>query len=173
MATSTSIQTALTDVPEVLRPFITGEKGALPAAQQFLGQGYDPIYGELLTTKEVTSITGFTLNQLRNHRQRIETSPFSFVRQGGTSWYRKDDIDLWLFHQANLRINEHICLTLKIPTEKVYNNIQKYGNTSSATIPTLLDECVRSGRLKAGAKVMTTAFGAGFTWGAALVVWGS
>ena len=84
-----------------------------------------------------------------------------------------DDIDLWLFHQANLRINEHICLTLKIPYEKVYNNIQKYGNTSSATIPTLLDECVRSGRLKAGAKVMTTAFGAGFTWGAALVVWGS
>jgi 3-oxoacyl-[acyl-carrier-protein] synthase-3 len=86
---------------------------------------------------------------------------------------RVDDIDLWLFHQANLRINEHICLTLKIPAEKVYNNIQKYGNTSSATIPTLLDECVRSGRLQAGAKVMTTAFGAGFTWGAGLVVWGS
>ena len=84
-----------------------------------------------------------------------------------------DDIDLWLFHQANLRINEHICLTLRIPAEKVYNNIQKYGNTSSATIPTLLEECVRSGRLKAGTKVMTTAFGAGFTWGAALVVWGS
>jgi 3-oxoacyl-[acyl-carrier-protein] synthase III len=84
-----------------------------------------------------------------------------------------DDIDLWLFHQANLRINEHICLTLRIPDEKVYNNIQKYGNTSAATIPTLLDECVRSGRLKPGAKVMTTAFGAGFTWGAALVVWGN
>jgi 3-oxoacyl-[acyl-carrier-protein] synthase-3 len=84
-----------------------------------------------------------------------------------------DDIDLWLFHQANLRINEHICLTLRVPTEKVYNNIQKYGNTSSATIPTLLDECVRSGRLKPGSKVMTTAFGAGFTWGAALMVWGS
>ena len=83
-----------------------------------------------------------------------------------------DDIDLWLFHQANLRINEHISLTLKIPAEKVYNNIQKYGNTSSATIPTLLDECVRSGRLKPGTKVMTTAFGAGFTWGAALLVWG-
>ena len=57
---------------------------------------YDPIYGELLTSREVASLTGFTLNQLRNHRQRIDTSPFSFVRQGGTSWYRKDDIDLWL-----------------------------------------------------------------------------
>lgn len=83
------------------------------------------------------------------------------------------DIDLWLFHQANLRINEHIGLTLKIPPEKVYNNIQKYGNTSAATIPTLLDECLKLGRLRAGDKVMATAFGAGFTWGAALIVWGT
>lgn len=57
---------------------------------------YDPIYGELLTSKEVASITGYTMNQLRNFRQRTETSPLPFVRQGGTSWYRKDDIDLWL-----------------------------------------------------------------------------
>lgn len=84
-----------------------------------------------------------------------------------------EDIDLWLFHQANLRINEHISLTLRIPNEKIYNNIQKYGNTSAATIPTLLDECVRSGRLKPGQRVLMTAFGAGFTWGAALMVWGS
>lgn len=57
---------------------------------------YDPIYGPLLTSKEVVSRTGFTLNQLRNHRQRPEISPFPFVRQGGTSWYREDDITLWL-----------------------------------------------------------------------------
>ncbi len=83
------------------------------------------------------------------------------------------DVDLWLFHQANLRINEHISATLKIPPEKTYNNIQKYGNTSAATIPTLLDECARAGRLKAGDKIMVTAFGAGFTWGSALIVWGA
>ncbi len=83
-----------------------------------------------------------------------------------------EDIDLWLFHQANLRINEHIAQTLGVPAEKTYNNIQKYGNTSAATIPTLLDECVRAGRLKDGDRVMMTAFGAGFTWGAALVTWG-
>ena len=82
------------------------------------------------------------------------------------------DIDLWLFHQANLRINEHISQTLGIPSNKTYNNIQKYGNTSSATIPTLLDECVRAGRVKDGDRIMMTAFGAGFTWGSALVVWG-
>ncbi len=82
------------------------------------------------------------------------------------------DIDLWLFHQANLRINEHIAETLGIPSEKTYNNIQKYGNTSAATLPTLLDECVRAGRLKDGDRIMMTAFGAGFTWGSALVTWG-
>jgi hypothetical protein len=57
---------------------------------------YDPIYGELLTSREVAELTGYTMNQLRNQRQRPETSVFSFVKQGGTSWYRKDDIDLWL-----------------------------------------------------------------------------
>ena len=57
---------------------------------------YDPIYGDLLTSREVSELTGFTMNQLRNHRTRPEISPFPFVRQGGTSWYRKDDIALWL-----------------------------------------------------------------------------
>lgn len=82
------------------------------------------------------------------------------------------DIDLWLFHQANLRINEHIAQGLEIHPDKTYNNIQKYGNTSAATLPTLLDECVRSGRVKDGDRIMLTAFGAGFTWGSALIVWG-
>ena len=57
---------------------------------------YDPIYGDLLTSRETADLTGFTMNQLRNHRTRPEISPFPFVRQGGTSWYRKDDIALWL-----------------------------------------------------------------------------
>lgn len=82
------------------------------------------------------------------------------------------DIDFWLFHQANLRINEHVAQALEIPPEKTYNNIQKYGNTSAATLPTLLDECVRSGRIKEGDRVMLTTFGAGFTWGSAVIVWG-
>ena len=57
---------------------------------------FDPIYGNLLTSKEVANRTGFTLNQLRNHRQRPETSPLPFIRQGGTSWYREDDVQIWL-----------------------------------------------------------------------------
>jgi hypothetical protein len=64
---------------------------------------YDPIYGELLTSREVSDLTGFTMNQLRNQRTRPEISPFPFVRQGGTSWYRKDDIDLWLEENGSIQ----------------------------------------------------------------------
>lgn len=79
------------------------------------------------------------------------------------------DVNFWLFHQANLRINEHISHAMGISPDKVYNNIQRYGNMSAASIPVALDECVRAGRIKKGDLVMMTAFGAGFTWGAALV----
>jgi hypothetical protein len=63
---------------------------------------YDPIYGDLLTSREVAEITGYTMNQLRNHRTRPEISPFPFVRQGGTSWYRRDDIDIWIEENGSI-----------------------------------------------------------------------
>lgn len=85
---------------------------------------------------------------------------------------KAEDINFWLFHQANLRINEHIAQGLGIPNDKTYNNIQRYGNMSAASIIVALDECVRAGRIKDNDLVMLTAFGAGFTWGAALLRWG-
>lgn len=81
------------------------------------------------------------------------------------------DIDLLIPHQANLRISEMVQKSLGLTGEQVYNNIQRYGNTTSATIPIALDECVRSGRAKAGDLLVFTAFGSGFTWGSALVRW--
>jgi 3-oxoacyl-[acyl-carrier-protein] synthase-3 len=81
------------------------------------------------------------------------------------------DIDLYLFHQANLRINEYVAQTLGIPPEKLVHNIQRYGNTTAATIPILLAEAEQSGRLQRGMKIATVAFGSGFTWGAALIDW--
>lgn len=57
---------------------------------------HHPTFGDLLSSKEVAEITGFTLNQLRNFRQRIDSAPFGFVRQGGSAWYRKVEIDAWL-----------------------------------------------------------------------------
>jgi len=81
------------------------------------------------------------------------------------------DIDLFVFHQANLRINQMVAQMMGIPEEKTINNIQRYGNTTAATIPILLAEAERSGRLKPGMKVAMVAFGSGFTWGAALADW--
>jgi 3-oxoacyl-[acyl-carrier-protein] synthase III len=80
-------------------------------------------------------------------------------------------IDLFIPHQANLRITEAVRERLGVPAEKVYSNINRVGNTSSASIPICLDECVRSGRIKRGDLVLMSAFGAGVTWGSVLVRW--
>jgi 3-oxoacyl-[acyl-carrier-protein] synthase III len=81
------------------------------------------------------------------------------------------DIDLFLFHQANLRINQYLQEHLGIPDSKVIHNIQRYGNTTAATIPLLLAEAVATGKLKRGMKVAMIGFGSGFTWGAGLIDW--
>ena len=81
------------------------------------------------------------------------------------------DVDLFLFHQANLRINEFVAQKLEIPPEKVFNNIERYGNCSAGSIPMLLAEAERSGRLERGQLVSATAFGSGFSWASALIRW--
>lgn len=80
-----------------------------------------------------------------------------------------DDIDLVVPHQANIRINEFIAEKLGIPPEKVVQNIAKYGNTTAASIPMALYSAIEQGRAKEGHLVLFMGFGAGFTWGAALV----
>jgi len=81
------------------------------------------------------------------------------------------DVDLFIFHQANLRISTSAAELMNIPPEKVFDNIQRYGNTSSATLPICLNEAVQEGRLKRGDLVCMSAFGSGFMWGSALVRW--
>jgi 3-oxoacyl-[acyl-carrier-protein] synthase III len=82
-----------------------------------------------------------------------------------------DDLRLLLAHQANLRIAEVMQKTLGLRDDQVYNNIMWYGNTTAATIPIALDECVRGGRLQRGDLLVMTAFGSGFMWGSAAVRW--
>jgi 3-oxoacyl-[acyl-carrier-protein] synthase-3 len=81
------------------------------------------------------------------------------------------DVNLLIAHQANLRINEMVQRQLGLRDDQVYNNIDRFGNTTAATIPIAIDECVRSGRLKRGDLLVLTAFGSGFTWGSAVVRW--
>jgi 3-oxoacyl-[acyl-carrier-protein] synthase-3 len=79
------------------------------------------------------------------------------------------DIDLMIPHQANIRIIEATAKHAAIPMDKVYVNVDRYGNTSAASIPIALDEAVETGRIKDGSTVLLVAFGAGFTWGSMVV----
>lgn len=92
----------------------------------------------------------------------------SLVRLCQENKVKLEDIDLFLFHQANLRINSKIAEVLSIPEEKVFNTIQKYGNTTAATIPLGMHDALKEGKLKPGMLVASAAFGAGFTWASAL-----
>ncbi len=90
----------------------------------------------------------------------------------GEASVKLEDVDLFLFHQANLRINEFVAGKLEIPPDKVRNNIQRLGNCSAAALPILLAESTRDGTLEPGRLVSLTAFGSGFTWGSAMIRWG-
>jgi 3-oxoacyl-[acyl-carrier-protein] synthase III len=81
------------------------------------------------------------------------------------------DLNLLVAHQANLRIAEMMQRSLGLRDDQVYNNIMRYGNTTAATIPIALDECVRSGRVQRGHLIAFTAFGSGFLWGSAVLRW--
>jgi 3-oxoacyl-[acyl-carrier-protein] synthase-3 len=81
------------------------------------------------------------------------------------------DLDLYVPHQANVRIIKAVAARLGLPMEKVVLNMDRYGNTSAASIPLALDEAVRSGRVRAGGLVMLGAFGSGLTWASAVIRW--
>ncbi|MEZ4272762.1 MAG: beta-ketoacyl-ACP synthase 3, partial [Myxococcota bacterium] len=81
------------------------------------------------------------------------------------------DIDLLIPHQANLRISEMVQRRLELPDDKVFNNIQRFGNTTACSIPLALSDALQQGKLKSGDLLCLAAFGAGFTWGAALIRW--
>lgn len=84
---------------------------------------------------------------------------------------KKSDLDFFIPHQANIRIIEAAARRLGLPMEKVLVNVDRYGNTSTASIPLALEEAVRSGRIKKGDHVVMVGFGAGLTWGAILIKW--
>ena len=82
---------------------------------------------------------------------------------------KKSDIDWLVPHQANLRIIPAVAKKLEMSMDQVVVNVDKYGNTSAATVPTALDEAIRDGRIKRGQNLLFNAFGGGFTWSSALV----
>ena len=102
-------------------------------------------------------------------KHAVTRMPEVLLEALGAASVKLEDVDLFLFHQANLRINEFVAGQLGIPPEKCPSNIERYGNCSAASIPMLLDETVRAGRLDRGQLVAMTTFGSGFSWSCALV----
>jgi 3-oxoacyl-[acyl-carrier-protein] synthase-3 len=100
-------------------------------------------------------------------RQLAESSRAALRSAGLTV----DDIDQFLFHQANLRIIESVQNAVGIPADKTYLNIERYGNTSAASVPMALVEAIADGRVKPGDRLLMAAFGAGYTAGAAVFEW--
>ena len=100
---------------------------------------------------------------------RLSLSTVQAARAAGT---RLDDIDLFVYHQANGRILSAVGERLSLSADRVVDCISEYGNTSAATLPLALAHVERDGRLKPGHRVLLGAFGAGFTWGATVVKWG-
>jgi len=98
----------------------------------------------------------------------LEESIYAVTKHAGLSIA---DIDLLIPHQANIRIIDHVAKKMGLPKEKVYANLQKYGNTSAASIPLALDEARQEKRIKRGEIVVLSGFGAGLTCGANLIRW--
>jgi len=86
--------------------------------------------------------------------------------------YSSHEIDWLILHQANQRILDSVGDRLKIPREKILSNLEKFGNTSAATIPLMMDEAIRNNKIKQNDIIATSGFGAGLSWGAALIKWG-
>ena len=111
------------------------------------------MYGKDIFKVAVRTLTDFAVRSLESNNMTIT------------------DLDWFVPHQANLRIIEAVAKRLNIPMDKVLINVDRYGNTSAATIPTALDEAVRDGRIQAGQTVLMDCFGAGLTYGAILMRW--
>jgi 3-oxoacyl-[acyl-carrier-protein] synthase-3 len=107
-------------------------------------------------------------NVFKNACQRMPEAVMAALKQNGLT---VDDIDVLIPHQANDRISQMVARGLKIPEAKVFRNIERYGNTTSASIPIALSEAVRNGMVRPGRLVVLTAFGSGYTWASAAIRW--
>lgn len=113
----------------------------------------------------------FQMNGLDVYEFTIMTVPAVVEDLIEKAGLQKDDVDWVVLHQANIRIIESVAKKTKIPLEKFIVNIQKVGNTSSASIPLALDEAVKQGKIKDGQKIIMVGFGGGLSWGGVLIEW--
>ncbi len=112
------------------------------------------------------------MNGQEVYKFAVREVPIILEKLFGKMNYSSDEVDWLLLHQANQRILDSVGDRLKIPREKILSNLEKYGNTSAATIPLMMDEAIRNNIIKQNDIIATSGFGAGLSWGAALIKWG-
>jgi len=160
----------------VLRAEDDGEKGVLYSSLHADGSGWETLscqaYGSRYPISQPLADANKKYMEIRGRetyqvavRRIVEMVEEAYSRCGISN----DDVALVIPHQMNARIIESVVKRLKLPEEKMFINIDKYGNTSSASIPIALDEAVTEGKVKKGDLVVLVAFGAGLTWGVNLI----
>ncbi|WP_143322182.1 beta-ketoacyl-ACP synthase III [Clostridium sp. HBUAS56010] len=126
---------------------------------------------ESFLTQKEPELGYMTMDGQEVFKFAVKTVPEAIKKVLSESGTPIDEIKYFILHQANYRIFESIAKRLKIPMEKFPTNLDRFGNTSAATVPILLDEMNREGKLEPGDKVILAGFGAGLTWGATLLEW--
>ncbi len=135
----------------------------------FSGNDFDPVF---ITKKMLDDDQLFPyMNGKHVFKFAVKKFPEVIMEALSASGYTPADLDLLIPHQANLRISQFVQRILKLSDDQVFNNIQKYGNTTAASIPLALSEARDEGKVKKGDLVCLAAFGSGFTWGSALLRW--
>jgi 3-oxoacyl-[acyl-carrier-protein] synthase-3 len=156
------------------------DRGVLAVALHAEGQHHAELWVEAPTSKVMGRLTAAMLAEGRqyprmNGRQVFKHATTRFpeviLEALEKSGHTLDEVALLVPHQANQRISDAVGERLGLPSEKVFQNIQRYGNTTAASIPIALAEARREGRVRDGDLVVLAAFGSGFAWGAAVVRW--
>jgi 3-oxoacyl-[acyl-carrier-protein] synthase-3 len=152
------------DTDEGIRSINVGSDGNLAGALTIEGAGS--------SWMEIPSPVRVVMDGREVFRNAVVGMSAAAERALADAGWSIDEVDLLIPHQANIRIIDATTKRLGMDPEKVFTNIDAYGNTSAATIPIALSEAIDRGRLKSGAKLVLVAFGAGLTWGATALQWG-
>jgi len=162
-----AVVSATTEEKGILGTFLSGDGSLANLLHVPVGGAKVPLTRENFDLKQhYISMQGNEV--FKSAVRAMEGAAKQIIQKVGLS---SEEIDLLIPHQANIRIIEALAKRLKVPMDKVYVNIDRYGNTSAASVPIALDEARKKGVIKEGSKTVLVAFGAGFTWGSAVIKW--
>ena len=125
----------------------------------------------MASSKNSTITLARRINLAKITRGAVEAIPKGIGEVLAKSGHSLEEMDWFVCHQANARILSHAAKAMGVPLERFFMNLDRYGNTSAASIPVALDEMNRQGLLREGMRVMLAGFGGGLTWGAAELIW--